>query len=50
MINKENYELQNWNEQLIFIKVEYMKDKQVINKLIDINIIASIKVIDEDVK
>lgn len=33
-----------------FIKVEYMQGKQLINKLIDIDIITSIKVIEEDIK
>ncbi len=33
-----------------FIKIEYKKGKQVISKLIDIDIITSIKVIEEDVK
>ena len=32
-----------------FIKVEYMQGKQLINKLIDIDIIVSIKVIEEDI-
>ena len=32
-----------------FIKVEYMQGKQLINKLIDIDIIISIKVIEEDI-
>lgn len=31
-----------------FIKIEYKKGKQTINKLIDIDIISSIKVIEED--
>lgn len=31
-----------------FIKIEYQKGKQVINKLLDIDIIMSIKVVEED--
>lgn len=31
-----------------FIKIEYQKGKQVINKLLDIDIITSIKVVEED--
>lgn len=33
-----------------FIKVEYKQGKKVINKLLDIDIITSIKVVEEDVK
>lgn len=33
-----------------FVKIEYKKGKQIINKLIDIGIITSIKVIEEDIK
>lgn len=31
-----------------FIKIEYQKGKQIINKLLDIDIITSIKVVEED--
>lgn len=33
-----------------FIKIEYKKGKQILNKLIDIDIITSIKVVEEEVK
>lgn len=31
-----------------FIKIEYVKNKEVFNKLVDINLIVSIKVLEED--
>lgn len=33
-----------------FIKIEYKKGKEILNKLIDIDIITSIKVVEEEVK